>query len=180
MIKKISILLICIAALFLVNYQETRNIEKENQEQIIEFFKEENVEKKVSKTEAYLGVLEIPKLNLKRGFYEYKNPKNTVEKGLEIINQNCLPYEPCSFIIASHSGTSNISFFKNLDKLAINDTAILYYEKNQKEYRLKEILHQEKKGTITLPEKKEPELVLTTCNKEKDNMQDIYLFTEKK
>ncbi len=180
MTKKISTILIILVALLLINdFQKIKYITKEKEQQIELFLQNEQTEEK--KEDSLLwGILEIPKINLKQGFYNYEDKHNSVEYGLQTINKDCIPFEKCSFIIASHSGSSNISYFKNLEKLSLDDRAFLYYNQNKKEYILKKILHVEKNGTITLQIPTETELILTTCNKEKNNIQDIYIFKEKK
>ena len=90
---------------------------------------------------------------------------------------NCKPNENCTIVIASHSGNSNISYFKNLELLSINDQAIIYFNQKKYLYILKKITFQEKIGFITIP-KNTYDLVLTTCNKDNENLQNIYLFTK--
>ena len=120
--------------------------------------------------------LEIPKINLNKPCYFYSSKLNTVDKGLEQIS-NCKPNENCTIVIASHSGNSNISYFKNLELLSINDQAIIYFNQKKYLYLLKKITFQEKIGFITIP-KNTYDLVLTTCNKDNENLQNIYLFTK--
>jgi len=155
MTKKISTILIILVALLLINdFQKIKYITKEKEQQIELFLQNEQTEE--------------------------KKEDSLLWDGLQTINKDCIPFEKCSFIIASHSGSSNISYFKNLEKLSLDDRAFLYYNQNKKEYILKKILHVEKNGTITLQIPTETELILTTCNKEKNNIQDIYIFKEKK
>lgn len=179
--KKRSIIVVIILILSILcmsEWKKTFEIDFKNTELINSYFEEQ---KKTNSTnnnpkESYLGILEIPSINLKRGFYSYNNLQNTVEKNIEVINKNCLPYGACPFILASHSGTSNIAFFKNLFKLKEQDLAILYYQNKKKEYLLKEIQYQEKNGSITLDKNNDEQLILTTCNKENNSLQDIYIF----
>ncbi len=175
MIRK-SIALLLLASgllLFFGEFQAEKKISKTNQEQIEKYF---SMEDETPKENNYLGILEIPKINLKRGFYSYDSKENTVDKNIELLTSDCHPKDNCPFLLASHSGTSSIAFFKNLDQLKINDNATLYYEKETYQYELKEILHQEKNGTIKLKKPSTQELVLTTCNKNNQKLQDIYRF----
>lgn len=178
--RKITLLILLILCLY--SYcpiiEEEKTLKQENNILIEEYQKEEK--KNQESKEGYLGILEIPKINLKQGFFSFKNSKNTVEQGLEVINKDCLPFSNCNFILASHSGTASISHFKNLEKLEKNDIAYLYYKEEKKEYILEEINYQEKNGHISLKKTTEPKLVLTTCNKEKNNIQNIYILKEKK
>ncbi len=177
--RKIILISILISGmLFFFSFEENHTIEKENEEKINEFFtqSEQTTTTTTNVSNTYLGVLEVPTINLKQGFYNYNSKENNVDKNIELISKNCNPKDNCLFILASHSGTSSISFFKNLDKLNRNDTAILYYEQEKYTYQLTEIIYQEKNGTISLRNQGMSELILTTCNKEDDNIQNIYRF----
>ena len=153
---------------------ETKMIEEENQELVQNYFTK-NSNAKVAE-EQYLGILEIPSISLERGFYSYSSENNTVEKNIQVISSTCTPNENCDFILASHSGTSNIAFFKNLYQLKESDTAYLYYQNKKYSYILKNIEHVEKDGTIEIISENNPRLILTTCNKVSDTLQDIYYF----
>ena len=119
-------------------------------------------------------ILEIPKIHLKQPFYEPGSSLNKVSKNIEQIS-TCELNENCTIILAAHSGTSSISYFKNLDQLSIKDLAYIY-ENNQKyTYQLKKISYQRKNGSISIP-KQTYDLVLTTCNKQNQELQNIYLF----
>ena len=122
------------------------------------------------------ATLEINKISLKQPYYPQTSSLNTVDKGIEQLS-NCKPNETCTIVLAAHSGTSKISYFKNLNKLSKNDEAKIYYKDKTYSYRLVEILYQEKTGFITIP-KNTYDLVLTTCNTEKENVQNIYLFVK--
>ena len=140
-------------------------------------------EKKVSLYQSiypYYGVLEIPTIDLQQGFYTYNAVENDVDKNIELISHNCHLNQACNFILASHSGNAEISYFKNLDKLKLNDKAIVYLDNQKYYYILTEIQYQEKKGNIFLSKPKESQLVLTTCNKDKQNIQNIYIFKQEK
>lgn len=175
--KSILLLLFLSGVLTLLPFVSTYQIELENTIKLDKYF--ENVsENPVHSTlmESYIGVLEIPKISLKRGFYSYDSPNNTVDSNIEMISSNCSPFLDCTFLLASHSGNSSISYFKHLDQLELGDEAILSYQKKQESFVLKHILHQVKNGMISLPKPQEFELVLTTCNKTQDDIQDIYIF----
>ena len=110
------------------------------------------------------GVLEIPKIKLKQAYYEKKSKKNTVEKHLELLeDKNNL------LVLAAHSGNSYVGYFKNLDKLSLDDCVYLYRKDKKERYVVSDIYELDKKGTITINHnEKEKVLVLTTCSKQKD------------
>ena len=67
--------------------------------------------------EPYLAVLKIPKLNLERGFYDKTSSLNNVDYNILFHSNSDYPDKlNGNVILASHSGTSSISYFKNLYK----------------------------------------------------------------
>lgn len=177
------LLLLLISFGIFLHKTEQYSLEKENEVKMQTFFETDFNSSNTTSLETkpennYMGILEIPSLSLKRGFYSFSHPLNTVEKNIQVISSQCFPFEPCSFLLASHSGSSNISYFKHLHHLVIGEKAYLYYKKEKKEYQLNSILHQEKNGSISLQAVSSPQLVLTTCNPTNDSLQDLYLFRE--
>ena len=67
----------------------------------------------------YIGYLEIPKINFKKGFVDINSQDNVVSKNITIIKGSKYPnVDKGNFIIAGHSGTGVHSYFKNLYKLS--------------------------------------------------------------
>ena len=155
---------------------EDKELSMQNEELVSNYFQNKDSKNTDTFEEAYLGILEIKSINLKRGFYNYSSKLNNVNKNITIISKECTPNNNCDFILASHSGTSNISFFKNLDKLSLKDKATIYYNKNIYNYELVKINHITKNGTLSIISSNEKRLILTTCNKENDNIQEVYYF----
>ena len=131
-------------------------------------------EKVTNSKEQYEGILKIPKIHLSQEYYPQNSSLNDVNKGIEQLT-NCKPNEDCMILLASHSGTSSISYFKNLEKLKVMDQAKIIYQEETYTYVLQKISYQEKIGFITIP-KNTYDLVLTTCNTTNQNIQNIYLF----
>ena len=93
----------------------------------------------------YLKVMELKKVlnqasNIQEildenDFYSIDSNKNNVDKNIMVISSSDMPdVNLGNLILASHSGNSNISYFKNLDKLEIGDIASVYYLKNKYDY----------------------------------------------
>ena len=62
----------------------------------------------------YIGVLEIPSIDLKQGLVDPYSKNNTVSKNIEIIKPYHMPDEYGKImILASHSGSSKVAFFDN-------------------------------------------------------------------
>ena len=81
-------------------------------------FKELNVDIEEAYSDNYVGRLIIDKINLNEGFYNLYNPLNNVDYGLEVLTPSIMPNNKNSIVfIASHSGNSEISYFKNLNEL---------------------------------------------------------------
>lgn len=148
--------------------------EEKAKEEVEEFLSVSTEEKK----EDYLGVLEIPKISLKRGFYSLTSKKNNVDKNIEVIETSLMPEEEFSnLILASHSGSSKISYFKNLYKLELNDIAYIYYNEKKYTYELVAIYNEKKDGTITIKrEYNQTNLTLITCDKKNKHLQNVYIF----
>lgn len=132
----------------------------------------------ISEQENFLGVLEIPKIKLKRGFYELTSKQNNVNQNIEVIETSLLPDNAYSnLILASHSGNSRISYFKNLDQLELEDEAYIYYNERKYFYKLINIYSEEKDGTIAIRRANyQTNLTLITCDKKNKTLQNVYIF----
>lgn len=128
--------------------------------------------------ENFLGVLEIPKIRLKRGFYKFTSKKNNVNQNIEMIETSLLPnIENSNLILASHSGNSKISYFKNLDQLELEDIAYVYCNEKKYTYKLINIYKEEKDGTVAIRKSKnQTNLTLITCDKKNKTLQNVYIF----
>lgn len=81
-----------------------------------------------------------------------------------------------NLILASHSGNSNISYFKNLDKLEIGDIASVYYFKKKYDYKLVNYYEVDKIGVVQIIKNNDVNcLTLITCKKN-TNKQLVFIF----
>lgn len=124
----------------------------------------------------YLGILKIPKIDLNRGFYDYFSPLNTVDKNIEVIETSQMPnIKNSNLILAAHSGSSNLGYFKHLDKLTINDEVIVSYNNNDYYYKINNIYDVLKTGYIEIKRnEKLNTITLITCKKN-TNLQTVYI-----
>ena len=123
----------------------------------------------------YIGILEIPAINLRKGFYNIDNKNNNVNKNIQVLEKSSMPDHENSFLaIAGHSGNGRKSFFKDLYKLSINDEIIIYYNNNEYFYKINNIYEEDKDGTIEIKKDDYPKLVLTTCS-QKDKTKQIII-----
>lgn len=111
---------------------------------------EEPVVKKEVKEQVkinYIAVLKIPKINLERGLVDPNSYLNNVDYNLEFIKGTSMPDEDKgNVIIAGHSGTARISYFRNLDKLVLDDKIELLYKNITYVYKVVDIYDIEKTG----------------------------------
>ena len=124
----------------------------------------------------YLGVLEIPKINLMQGFYEYSSPLNTVDKNIEVIETSQMPdIKNSNLILAAHSGSSKLGYFKHLDEINISDEVIVDYNGKDYYYIINDIYDAKKTGYIDIYRNKEKTTItLITCKKN-TNLQTVYI-----
>lgn len=145
-------------------------------DEVIEETKKET-KKQITNNEKYIGVLEINKINMIRGFYSKKSKLNNVNKNIKLLEESNMPDEVNgNVIIAGHSGNSYVSFFKNLLKLEINDEATIYYEGKTYKYLLMNQYEIEKTGTAYIKRNaNKSTLTLITC-RHNTNKQLVYIF----
>lgn len=143
---------------------------------------EEEVEQKEEYIDPYLdyyiGYLEIPNINLNKGFTAIDSPYNTVNKNVEVVKSSDYPdVELGNFILAAHSGSSYLAYFKNLYKLNIGDNAYITYKNKYYTYKIVDIYEQDKTGKIVIyRDLNKTTLTLITCTKDKKDKQTIYIL----
>lgn len=185
------LIILCFGAL---SYQIYSNSKKNqiNDNMIQEFFEDEKIPEENTKTEEkpieseakkevnyekYMGVLELEKINVKRGFYSKQSRNNNVNKNIKILNESDMPdKENGNVIIAAHSGNSYVAFFKNLNKLNAGDIAKIYYEGKTYYYSLVNSYEINKNSTAHIVRNAyKNTLSLITC-KSKTNKQIVFIF----
>lgn len=164
--------------------QEFLNIGKEEVEEIKVDIDEEEIkeqpkqEEKKTSNYNYIGVLEIPKVNIKRGFLNIKDKGNNVNKNLQVIKGSDMPnVKNGNLIIAAHSGNSYISYFKNLHKLSNDDVAYVYFNNIKYTYKFAGKYDVEKNGKVTIHrDNKKNTLTLITCSQTDKTKQIVYIL----
>ena len=113
----------------------------------------------------YIGVLEIPKINLIRGLVDVNDANNNVDKNIEILKESTMPnVEHSNLYLASHSGNSSVSYFKKLDRLIHNDEVYVYYNNIKYIYKVKKLYEINKNGYAEIERSNGfKHLVLMTC-----------------
>ena len=120
--------------------------------------------------EEYLGILKIPKIHLQEGFYDINSKNNNVNKAVTILKESTFPSSDGGIIfLTAHSGYGYLAFFKDLNKLEINDVVNIDINKHSYWYIINDIYEEEKNGKITVDHNiHENYLVLSTCSNKKD------------
>lgn len=126
----------------------------------------------------YTGILEIPKIGLKRGFYNIGNKYNNVDYNITVINGSTFPGTPNNnLILAAHSGNCSMCYFDTLYKLSLGDKAILNYKNKTYTYKITKIYEVEKTGSVVIHRNYNMEtLTLVTCTRNSDTKQTVYIL----
>ena len=113
--------------------------------------KEEEKKPETKKKVEYIAVIKIPKINLERGLVDRNSYLNDVKYNIEILKESSMPDEVGgNVILASHSGTARISYFKNLHKLTIGDSISINYKSTIYNYKVVDIYEIDKTGTAEI------------------------------
>ena len=172
------------------DYLSNKKIDKKESELLEEFYETneitESIEEAQEKDEVkeqvkvnYIAVLKIPKINLERGLVDPNSYLNNVNYNLEWIDGTSMPNEEKgNVIIAGHSGSARISFFRNLDKLVIGDEASIIYNGTTYNYKVVKIYDIEKNGKAEIIRNQNVStLTLITCRHNSNNQ--IVVILEK-
>ena len=126
----------------------------------------------------YLAFLEIPKINLNQGLLPINSLYNNVNYHVEILKISNLPDKiNGNFILAAHSGTSSIAYFRNLYKLKLDDLASIIYNNKKYTYKIVNIYNQTKKGSLNIyRDTNKTTLTLITCTKDDKTNQTVYIL----
>ncbi len=159
---------------------EVQKIEKKEDKSISYYiiskgiYKEKKDEKEIIK---YHGILKIPKINFERGFLDKDDVNNTIDKNIEYLKESTeIDADKSEIFIAGHSGNGIHSYFNDLDKLKLNDKAIIIYNGKEYNYELDEIKFYEKKESIAFKERDDNTLTLITCSQVRDNKYLVLTF----
>lgn len=188
----IHIIIIVLQIVLLINYNKNYHIKKELKiekksieytlsKQINPIIKEDEESKKniinKEKIIEYDMILEIPKINLKKGILKKNDKKNNIDKNVTILKQSSYPNKNGNIFLIAHSGTSKKSFFKRINKLNKKDIAYLFYKEKKYKYEVSNIYEIEKDNNIILKTDNVNNLFLITCSQ---NNKSNYLIVELK
>ena len=190
-IVTIGVILI-ILSFFYIGYKyyfdiQSEKLEEENinnffdvdasEEEVIEEEKENELKvQEQRKTINYVGIIEIPKINLKKGLVNKNSKNNNVDKTIMTLKETTYPDDNSisHIILASHSGNCSVCYFKNLYKLNINDDVYFYYKGNKYIYNISNKYEIDKTGKMEYKYANNSNIVLITCIRG-TNKQIVYI-----
>ena len=134
-------------------------------------------EKKEITNNDYIAILEIPEIFLKRGLLPIDNKYNNIDYNIAIMEPSMFPDNPNSnLILASHNGTSNVSFFKDLEKINIGSKVYIYYQGYKYIYEISNNYTVKKTGKVNvIRDIAKTTITLITCKNNTDDEQIVYI-----
>ena len=126
----------------------------------------------------FIGYLEIKKINLNQGLVSKKSYYNKLHYNIQILNESDYPdKENGNVMLASHSGSSYVSFFKNLYKLDKGDEAKIRYKGYVYTYKIVNIYNVPKVGKVKISRNFSKScLTLITCTHNSKTEQTVYIL----
>ena len=153
-------------------YIEETSVINEQPEEIVEDQSENTTKENYNIT--YTAILEIPKINLKRGVVDSTKNFKSINYAISVDNSSQYPIENGNFILYSHSGNSNIAFFNRLNNLELNDDIYVYYNGIKYHYSVRNKYDIEKTGKAKVISRKDDKYItLITCNQNKKGFQIV-------
>jgi len=159
------------------NYiNDTSIVDVNVSEEIIEENQEEVKQEKSNFEINYTAVLEIPKINLKRGVVDSTNNFSSINYAISVDKHSNYPNEQGNFILYAHSGNSSIAYFKDLNKVNIDDSVYVYFNGIKYHYIIYKKYDIEKTGkTSVINSSNNKYITLITCNQNRKGYQTILI-----
>lgn len=125
----------------------------------------------------YIAVLEIPEISLKKGLFSTNNKYNDVNYNVTILPTSEMPNVINSnLILASHNGSSKVSYFKNLSKLNKGSLIYIYYQGTKYVYKVNNYYEINKGQEIDIVRDRTVNTItLITCKDNSDTLQIAYI-----
>ena len=125
----------------------------------------ETFETEIENNTEIIGYIYIEKINLNKPLYSINSKHNNIEENITILKESIFPPNKNSIIfLIAHSGSSNISFFNNLNKLNLNDEITLSLFNKEYTYVVSNIIVEKKDGYLYVNKENTEQLILSTCN----------------
>lgn len=152
------------------DYEPTFKYEDKSDEKVVnEEIKNEGAIKtekvKNVRSDDYLGIIEIPKINLQKRLYDINSYQNDVNKNIEILDSSDMPNVlGGNLILAAHNGNTSVGYFRNLHKLKLGDEVNISYNDVNYTYEITKIYDVLKTGKVNIKrDKSKTTITLITC-----------------
>ena len=152
---------------------EIDEVEEENSEQVpkVSGWKEKIVKE-------YIGYLEIKKINLNQGLVSKNSYYNKLYYNIQMLGPSDYPdKDKGNVILAAHSGSGSLSYFKHLYKLEKGDEAKITYKGYVYTYKIVNIYNVPKVGKVAVNRNfMKTCLTLITCTHNSKTEQTVYIL----
>ena len=189
----LSILLIMLSILIKINDIYSVKKEKQKDEKIVKEIINNDDINTVSKTvntseysvkntkgSNYIAVLEIPKIQLKKGLVMSTKNFKSINYAISIDKNSIMPDKVGNFILYAHSGNSRIAYFRNIKKLNINDDINVFFDGKKYAYTIVKKYEVDKTGKLSIiNDGISKYITLTTCSQENKGKQIVIIGKEK-
>lgn len=159
--------------------ESLEEIDDDNLEGVTEPVSEEKTSSTKKGTDySYIGYLNVPDVNIKRGFVDINSKYNSISYNVTVIKGSTMPdVENGNLILAAHRGNSSVSFFDKLYKLKDGAEALVTYNGHVYTYKLVNRYNVPKNGTIKILRNGEINtLTLITCTRNDKKSQTVFIF----
>lgn len=161
MVKKLLVLFLILIGMIIYLTRDTNTITTTTQKIAMDQYLEQK--------ENLFGIIEIPSLNLKQPIYPIGSKENNVDQNIMLLEQT-----DHLLALASHSGNGPHAYFQKLSNISFQEPIKIIKGDETKEYHIWKMEEVKKTGTILIEEYNFPYLVLITCSKTKNQIQEVY------
>ena len=153
---------------------ETDEIEQEEDPELVP--KASDWKQKIAKE--FIGYLEIKKINLNQGLVSKNSYYNKLYYNIQMLGPSDYPDKNNgNVILAAHSGSGSLSYFKHLYKLSKGDEAKITYKGYVYTYKIVNIYNVPKVGKVKVNRNFSKScLTLITCTHNSKTEQTVYIL----
>lgn len=125
----------------------------------------------------YIGYIEIPSINIKKGFVDKNSIYNNVNYNVQIMKESSYPdVSKGLFILAAHNGTCYNCYFRHLDNIKNNDLVYVNYKNKKYTYKVVKKYTVDKTGYVSIYRNNDvTSLALVTCTWGTKNKQTVVI-----
>lgn len=128
----------------------------------IEEYKNDSTDSSSSKIQNAIGIVEIPKLDVKAGILPGTDDY-TLGYAIGHFEESAMPGENGNFALAGHSNYIGAEYFKNLYKLKAGDKIKIITKKHEYTYSVTEVFEVDPADVSVLEPTKDKTITLVTC-----------------